>query len=270
LDAPPSQAPADEQPESDSDAGKQQRQERLITMRQHAKQFEVVRQAGDERQRVELRDDPLFRYSDQPRGFVDSTLWCWKAEGRPALLAKVEMGVTADRVPYWMHCVASLDESRVSVQLGNFRLLRTTKPGFELRKIPASPAPEDKPVSRLRQMKEMVGRFAATIHARHAATQELIPQEMRRLPSPIHRYADEGAGIVDGIIFALTTNGTNPDILIVIELRSAKGSPPEWMYGIVNMTAADVHLRLDDAEVWVSLTTDPRETWNYLRTERAE
>jgi hypothetical protein len=77
-------------------------------------------------------------------------------------------------------------------------------------------------------------------------------------------------GIVDVIIFALTTNGTNPDILIVIELHSAQGSPPEWMFGIVNMTAADVHLRLDDAEVWVSLTTDPRETWNYLRTSRKE
>jgi len=119
-------------------------------------------------------------------------------------------------------------------------------------------------------MKDMVGRFAATIHARHEDTKELIPQEMRRLPSPIHRYADEGAGIVDGIIFALTTNGTNPDILIVIELRSANGSPPEWMYGIVNMTAADVHLRFDDTEVWVSLTTDPRETWNFLRTARDE
>jgi hypothetical protein len=58
--------------------------------------------------------------------------------------------------------------------------------------------------------------------------------------------------------------------MIVIELRIAEGDSQEWKYGIVNMTADDVHLRLDEAEVWASLRTSPRETWNFFSSPRLE
>ena len=88
------------------------------------------------------------------------------------------------------------------------------------------------------------------------------PQEMRLLATPIHRYADAGSGLQDGMIFGLTTNGTNPDMAIVIESRGKKDSPFEWKYGIVKMTIAEVHVRLDRKEVWMSPRNGPRETWD--------
>ncbi len=270
LGTPPAPTAAEDQPEAESEAAREQREKRLSQMRERANELQVFRRLEDQRERIELRADPLLRYSDQPRGFVDATLWCWKAEGRPVALAKVEMLVTAARTPLWMHCVASLDDRPIDVAMGSVRYLSTRKAGFELRMVPRAPVAEAKPAARQRQMKELVKRFAATIHAKHRDKQELVPQEMRLLPSPVYRYSGEESGIVDGVIFAFTTNGTNPDVLIVIELRSAKDSPPEWMYGIVNMTAADVQLRLDDAEVLVSRLTDPRETWNYFTTAREE
>src|SRR4030095_3504486 len=128
------------------------------------------------------------------------------------------------------------------------------KPGVMMRPIEKAPVPDDKPAGRLRQMKDLVFRFTATILV---DGDEALKQEMRRLPSPIHRYADEGEGLRDGVLFGLTTNGTNPDMLIVIELR---GDPPhraQWSYGIVKMTYAEVRLRLDNDEVWSSPVSAP-------------
>src|SRR5438045_2286667 len=62
---------------ADEGATRAERAARLTKMRGLAGQFEIVRSAGDVKQRFELRDDPLFRYSDQPRGFLDATLWAW-------------------------------------------------------------------------------------------------------------------------------------------------------------------------------------------------
>ncbi len=267
----PARSDADGQTPPEADVTKQQREQRLVVMREHVKEFSVVRRVGDEREPVELRSDPLLRYSDQPRGFIDATLWCWKSEGRPVALAKVEMAVADDKAAFWMHCVASLDESPISMTLGGIRGLSTSKAGFELRTIPRGPVPEETAAARLHQMKELIGRFAATIHSKHRGNAELVPEELRLLPSPLHRYADDKQDIRDGVIFALTTNGTNPALMIVIELRPGEGDdPPEWKYGIVNMTADDVHLRLDEAEVWASLRTDPRETWSFFRSGRQE
>jgi hypothetical protein len=51
---------------------------------------------------------------------------------------------------------------------------------------------------------------------------EMQKQEIRRLATPVYRYADVGAGLRNGVIFGLTTNGTNPDLLLLIELRGER------------------------------------------------
>ncbi len=97
-----------------------------------------------------------------------------------------------------------------------------------------------------------------------------LKQEMRRLPSPIHRYSDEATGLADGVIFGLTTNGTNPDMLVLIELREDRQKDPRWEYGIVKMTSADIHIRLDGVEVYSSPITEPMRTWTYFQMPRPE
>src|SRR5262245_66684549 len=83
LGAPPAPAFAGERPAAESEAAKKEREGRLVEMREHAAELAVVRHAGEKDERVALHVEPLMRYSDQPRGFVDATLWCWKARGRP-------------------------------------------------------------------------------------------------------------------------------------------------------------------------------------------
>ena len=258
-------ATADEDRPGAADSAKAQRAARLAIMKELAGRFVMNGSAGEEQKPFELRPEPIFRYSDQPRGFVDATLWSWApagTTGRPAVIVKVEAAISPANVPFWHFCVVSLGDELVTADFEGVRRFAAAKPGFELRGIPDAPRPAEKPAARQRQMKELVARFAATIFNTNPATQMREPQEMRLLATPVHHYADEAGGLRDGMLFGLTTNGTNPDMLVVIEARAATASGAAWKYGIVKMTIAEVHVRLDGDEVWMSPRNGPRETWD--------
>jgi hypothetical protein len=253
-------------PEPASLVAKSEKEARLTAMREMAKRF-LVRRAADE-QRIELfRDEPVFRYSDQPRGFADATVWCWGSQGRPIVLAKIEMARLPNGTPYWNFCVASLANGNVDVELGKSFRLNTKKAGIEFHAMPAAPQPAEKPAGRQRQMKDLVGQFAATINVDVGRDTR---QEMRLLPTPVHRYSDDAAGIRDGTIFALTTNGTNPDTLIIIELNGPAQTVPTWQYGVVRMTTGEVRIRLNGEEVWTWAQQPEKETWHYFKLPRKE
>jgi hypothetical protein len=236
----------------------------LAVMRAQAEQFTVEQTVKGKAEEVPLRADPLFRYSDPPRGFVDATLWCWGMTGRPIVLVKVEAagGVTQ---PYWQYCIVSLAEHPIEVKFTGKPKLAVKKAGVELHALEKAPMPTDQPKVRLRQMKQMAERFAGTILV---DGNDKLKQEMRRLPTPICRYDDEAGGLRDGAIFGLTTNGTNPDMLILIELRAERDAAPKWHYGIVKVTHAEIHIRLDDREIYSSPYTAPRETWIHFQARR--
>jgi hypothetical protein len=259
---------ADDDPAPDAAVLKKQRDMRLVKMREQAEMFRVERIVNGERRTERLTPEPVFRYADQPRGFLDATLWYWEAEGRPLALAKVEMSIRPYKSPAarWQFCLASLAETPIEVRFGSRGVLGPKKPGVELRPVKGGPIPSDKPAERLRQMREIIARFKATIHVPDLETRE----EMRVLSSPIHRYGQVDSALQDGVIFGLATSGTNPSMLILIELRGNKESGPEWYYGIVKMTSDEVHLRLDDSEIWSSPHAAPLETLCYFDIARDE
>jgi len=245
------------------DASKSQADMLLAAMRARAEQFTVEQTINDKAEKVPLCADPVFRYSDPPRRFVDATFWRWGRKGRPIVLLKVEAGQGNKRA-YWQYCVVSLAEHPVEVKFSGQPKLVVKKAGVELHALEKAPAPADRPVVRLRQMKQIAKRFAGTIVPLNPEQK----QEMRPLPTPICRYDDDGSGLRDGLIFGLTTNGTNPDMLILIELRGERGAAPKWHYGIAKVTYSEVHIRLDDTEIYSSSLRAPKETWTFFQTDR--
>src|SRR5262245_15195517 len=131
---------AADDPTPEPEGTKQQREARLQKMRALAGQFDITSAAADETTRFELRGEPLFRYSDQPRGFVDATLWSWGPPGRPMAVAKVEAALNG-KVPYWQYCVASLADHPLRIDFTNQRKLSTPRAGLTLRAVPDAPQP---------------------------------------------------------------------------------------------------------------------------------
>ena len=70
------------------------------------------------------------------------------------------------------------------------------------------------------------------------------------LPRPIYRYGGPKSTVQDAAIFAFTANGTNPDGLLILELRKAGSSKPVWHYGAVGMTSDALSVHLDGKKVW--------------------
>jgi len=87
-------------------------------------------------------------------------------------------------------------------------------------------------------MKELSRRFAAN---EHPSSQAIT---LRLMPHPIDRYSDPAAGQLDGTIFAFA-NGTNPEVMVLIEAQGPTPEKASWHFAIARITAASFQVTLD-------------------------
>lgn len=195
--------------------------------------------------------EPLLRYTDNTRLTSDSTLWLWGATGRPLAIVAIEHYPKNPDMKHWLCEVASLSDEPISVAYGSDIDWTASKPGLELAALEGAPVPAGQPSARLTQIKQLQRRFSA--HEKEGTEGRL---ELRLLAKPLHRYQDVEAGIVDGAIVAFV-NGTNPEVLLVIEARKTGQGAPEWQFGLVQMTGAAVSAELDGREIWTRQEANP-------------
>jgi hypothetical protein len=241
----PVQVYADGADKTESDARKAARDENLRLMQRRA-QGTTVKVKDSDRAEVELIPKPLFHYTDEPRRIQDATLWGWTHGGRLIAVCKIEK---YDHSPErtWLYCFGSLSSKLLDVNWLDGNSWASTKPGVEFQTVEATAQPAKDVAGRLRQMKELANRFEARILVDNVNNNT---QQMRLLPRPIHRYEKPVGKVLDGAAFGLTTNGTNPDVILLIELQESENGSPKWMYGLAGMTAGGVTVNLDDREVW--------------------
>jgi hypothetical protein len=235
----------------------------LEPMRALAKATQVRFPQGDVQ--PQLVASPVFRYDDKPRFFLDATMWVWTAAGRPVAFEKIE-AMAQDR-PKWGYCFTSVAEDLLEVEWGDGREYRSTAPGAEFRPLPGVAVPA-RSAARKREARKLARDFSARILTDDAAN---TTEEMRLLPTPIFEYNDPETKEFLGAVFGLTTSGTNPDLLILLEPRNAPGAPA-WHYAVGRMTIGGVTLKYRDVTVWEVEFYPPRPTafptWTFFYTPR--
>ena len=94
-----------------------------------------------------------------------------------------------------------------------------------MQRVPNGPPPGATPAARLLQFKRLTKRFSARI-------QNGLDNrdQMRLMPTPICRYEGGQPGLIEGAVFGYTM-GTNPDVLLVLELHRVKDGDNEWRCG---------------------------------------
>ena len=189
---------------------------------------------------IQLVPEPVFRYSDQLRRIKDAGIWIWTQQGRPSAAMKVEYYEPGVHVGPWLYCFASLSSGIIEAEWPNSPSFRATKAGIKWQSVADKPA-TTRP-ARLVQMREIARRFSGEI-LRVAATNDR--HQMRLLTRPLYRY-QEDAQVIDGAMFGFTGTGTNPDLLLLIELTKESG----WQYGLAGMTAEGLTVRFDEKIVW--------------------
>ncbi len=76
---------------------------------------------------------------------------------------------------------------------------------------------------------------------------------------------------MDGAVFAFA-NGTNPEVLLVLEAQRRGGSAPVWKYAAGPLTRAEPTLRLGRQDVWTHLfkaVPTPEDTYFLARKPQA-
>ena len=263
--------PVTDQPStSESAARKKQREDNLQAMAERAGRGRI-RLAGNTGKEDEMTDcrlipQPLFHYTDQPRRITDATLWGWTSGERLVAICKIERYDHENPVNQWLYCVGSLAPGRIETEWPSRHVWSAKKPGVDLTRMTSAPSPADGRPARLRQMKEIAGRFTATLSDATGADRR---QEMRLLPRPLYRYEIPAGDVLDGAVFGFTTNGTNPDAILVVELDAAPVTgAPQWKFGLAGMTTGGLSVKFDGDDVWskpsVTGTAASFDTWTFF------
>ncbi len=72
----------------------------------------------------------------------------------------------------------------------------------------------------------------------------------RFMAKPIFEYAETESKLPRGAVFGMSSTGTNPDLLLLIEARTDDQGELGWEYAHVRMTSASLIVWLDGVEVW--------------------
>jgi hypothetical protein len=264
---------ADESTES-REAAEDYRAQLLAEMQSLAQQTKVSREGRTHQ--LKLADKPIFRYDDQPRRFIDATMWVWTDGGRPVAFQKieaVEYGDTAAPNSRWQFCFASTAQDRLVVDWSEKRNFRSTEPGIAFAPLSAAPAVAEGSIQRKRQARDLARQFTGRIVT---SPKTNTVQQMRLLTTPLFEYIDPTTKEFRGSVFGLSTNGTNPDVLIVLEAREeqVRGGAGRlaWHFAPARMTCCEVTLAFADAKVWqvdwVNGTEAPFATWTFFSSVR--
>jgi hypothetical protein len=215
--------------------------ERLATMRKRVESLKLKSfKDGAEIARI---DRPILRYSDAGGITTDATIWAWGKEGRPAALATIFFLQEDDGRTKWSCELLSLADEPLILTGSAGWSWSPQQAGLRWQPL-TGPAPADDEKSRARQMKDLAGDFAASETFSPTQTTQL-----RLMIRPLHSYADEKRGIVDGSLFAFAT-GTNPEVMLIVECRKADDGSLAWYFAGARMGAAQAELRHNDKVVW--------------------
>ncbi|HEY2250757.1 MAG TPA: hypothetical protein VGH74_06835 [Planctomycetaceae bacterium] len=248
----PRPAPQARADDTENDAAKQAAQARkeLYTnwMRTYAEGTRIKLQTENaaEERLARLVPNPVFRYADEERFIPDATLWVWTHNSRPVAFQKVE-GNNHGGGQAWTICFASLSEGLIYVDWPMGRKYAARKPGVTFSPIPKAEVPADYPRARTSQLKGLKDRFTGRLNVDGEGKGGA---ETRTMPKPIFEYSDSESKLPLGAIFGMTSTGTNPDLLLLIEARHDGDGKLRWEYAHARMTSNSVRVRLDDADVW--------------------
>lgn len=208
---------------------------------EHVKALQM--RLADTEEKIGIVEQPLLRHNDPARAHDKGTLWAWGTSGRPVAFAEVWQEVRG-RV-YWLHGLTLSSKSLVVLDSGTERLWAPERSHFELNPVPNAGVPAESKAARLRQLRDIARRFSA--HQFWDPDNSRF--ELRLLAQPVHRYSDQERGIVDGAVFILA-NGTNPEIILLLEATQMKDAPPSWSYALIRTGSAELHVEIDGVEVW--------------------
>ena len=241
-----------------ADAWTQDEQEATKRFQAYAKETAAkykLKTAGDAPRDLTLREESLLRWTNPlTANKAHGELFLWTDRGRPAAVLSMYEYTDAMGTVHEHHEWASL--SLGPIQASGPKEWSPLTAGIELKPVPDAPPPDDTPLRRLRQMRDIGAKFTSDKTTRQNETRLL-----RLLNQPAHRYEPGGdPEVLDGALFALV-EATDPEVFLVLEARLVNGKPV-WHYGFVRMNSVRVSASYQGKQVWVAEALAARDTYD--------
>ncbi len=139
----------------------------------------------------------------------------------------------------------SLSTASVVAAAGGAVVWEPAEPGITPKPFPGAIPVAKSKSARLAQMRRLARQFTG-----YSINRDDGRWELELIPQPLHRTGDSHPVVSDGAVFALkSTAGTDPEILLVIEVRQLDGQP-KWHYSVCRFTDLRSTVLLNDEIVW--------------------
>jgi hypothetical protein len=224
-----------------ADAGAQRLD--MKELKQTAARYQIAMNSDSSKNLI-LVTEPILHWTNPLRGTVAGAVFVWVADGRPEAVASffqyTEAGKTVEDDEFQSLATIGLRATRDGQAVWTPQAA-----GIELAPIPGAPKPASAAAERLRQMRALAHEF----HAFFDLPAE--KSELRLLPKPLYRYETNRLDLPDGALFAFVQT-TDPEVLLVIEARSAGGAggAPVWHYAFARMSMVNLRAQHKDRTVW--------------------
>ena len=234
------------------------RQEQLAFFKERAAEL-ALNHVPAVKDPLPLKAEPVLRYSNAEReiGSLDGATFLWIEGERP--IAAVSFSIRRQRVEAYRECTTFIDRPLTLQDAGGAAWTPKTGSGGLNREVPDAPSPAEGKPQRLTQMRSLARRFSATCYSPRVDE----PTQLRLLPQPLYRYADDDSGVLDGGLFAFVVSN-DPELFLLVEaVRKTKDAKPQWQYSLARMSSQKLAVVLDDKEVWTA-----GNFWEMPSTER--
>jgi hypothetical protein len=231
---------APDTPAEKTDEAASARTARLEMMMHMAERYEIYVQTESQK-KLERVSKPVLRWTNPVRGAKDGCLWLWTDNGRPEAIVSFypSFGTEGEQ---WDHEFQSLSRGKLRAERNRTPFWTPEKPGIEFKAVPDAPPPADTAAKRSSQIRTLASRFSAQVIVREDKS------ALRLLTTPIYRYSDKEAGVIDGAVLVFA-QGTDPELVLLLEAR-ADNSTSSWQYALARMTSWGVEVSLDQRPVW--------------------
>jgi hypothetical protein len=220
--------------------------QRLIFARKAAREYRFRVGAQGEAE-VTLQPEPLLRWINKVIREDDGMLFLWTEgdTGRPVAAAQFFL-----QESQWHHEFQSLsaDGFLARCEGGDARgwTWEPSRGGLTFARADRIGPPADSANARLRQMKTIAERFTGAVDTESNFKN---PEQLRLLTTPIYRYSATAQGILDGAVFAFV-QGTNPEVLMLVEAEATAPEATVWRYGFARMSCFFLRVHQGSNLVW--------------------
>lgn len=215
-------------------------EETVRLARTEAVRYRLVRD-DDPQAQIELREKPILKWSNPNEGALFGSVVLWTVDGRPEAVASIYRWYVGRQE---FHAeFKSLSTHRLKAAREKIPTWDAGESDIKFHELAHNSPPADTEGRRAQQMRDIARRFAADFV--HPGKGRNV---LRLLTQPVYRYEKLTNEIVDGALFAFV-QGTDPEVLLLIEAeKTAEGT--RWRYAASRMNMLELHLTLDDKEVW--------------------